>query len=158
MRNKGRIIALDVRPKKLQELRRRATRAGADTIESRLIDDRKVLKRMNGTGDRVLIDAPCTGTGALRRNPDIKWKLAPADLDRLIGIQRDLLRDYSALVKPGGKLIYATCSILPSENEDQVRDFLKSSGDMWKLEAELKLRPGDHGADGFYAARLVKRA
>jgi 16S rRNA (cytosine967-C5)-methyltransferase len=154
MRNKGTIIALDIHKWRLEELRRRATRDGADNIKTQLIDDPKVIKRLHATADRVLLDVPCSSLGVLRRNPDTKWKLKRAELDRLRDTQADLLRRYSRITKVGGKLVYATCSILPSENERQVRLFLTKNADAWELEAELSLRPDREGFDGFYAARL----
>ena len=156
MKNKGRIIALDIHEWKLAELRRRARRNGVGIIEPRLIEGAKTIKRLAITADRVLLDVPCSGLGVLRRNPDTKWKLSPEELERLHVIQHDILRSHSRMVKPGGKLVYATCSILPSENEEQVSAFLREHGDEWKLEAELKLRPGENDGDGFYAARLIR--
>lgn len=159
MRNKGRIIALDVVEWKLEELRRRAARAGVDNLEARLIDGPKSVKRYNATADRVLIDVPCSGIGAFRRNPGARWQLQPDDLPRLRNLQRDILRDDSRMVKPGGKLVYATCSVLPSENEQQVQAFLADeAGQDWKLEEELHLRPDRENCDGFYAARMVKKS
>ena len=88
---------------------------------SRVIESSKVMKKMKGTADRVLIDAPCSGIGVLKRNPDSKWKLQPEFVDNIIKTQAEILENYSKLVKAGGKLVYATCSILPSENQDQVK-------------------------------------
>jgi 16S rRNA (cytosine967-C5)-methyltransferase len=105
--------------------------------------------------DRLLIDAPCSGLGTLRRQPDLKWRLRPAQLDRTRGIQRDLLDRYPAMLKPGSRLVYATCSILPSENQAAIRPLLES-GD-WELVAETPVSPAATGFDGFYAAALVKR-
>jgi 16S rRNA (cytosine967-C5)-methyltransferase len=156
MRNKGTIIALDIHKWRLDELRRRATRNAADNIKVQLIDDPKVIKRLHDTADRVLLDVPCSGLGVIRRNPDTKWKLKPAELDRLHATQADLLHRYSRITKPGGKLVYATCSILPSENDRQVRSFLEENAETWILEAELTLRPDREGFDGFYAARLQR--
>lgn len=157
MRNKGRIIALDIHKWKLEELRRRARRNGAGIIEARLVEDAKPIKRLSLSADRVLLDVPCTGLGVLRRNPDTKWKLSAEELERLRVVQRDILQSHSRMVKPGGKLVYATCSILPAENERQVQAFLADRGDEWALEEELHLRPGENGGDGFYAARLIRR-
>jgi 16S rRNA (cytosine967-C5)-methyltransferase len=156
MKNKGRIIALDVHQRKLDELRRRAARNGVDTIETRLIEDPKALKKYNGSADRLLLDVPCSGLGVLRRNPDAKWKLSLAEIDRLKALQKTILNDYSKMVKPGGKMVYATCSILPDENERQVQAFLQEHGEHWKLEDELVLWPHRDGFDGFYAARLLR--
>lgn len=154
MRNKGRIVALDVHDWKLQELRRRARRHGIDIIETRRIEDTKTIKRLHDSADRVLLDVPCSGLGVLRRNPDAKWKLQPTEIERLEKLQQEILRDGSRMTRPGGKLVYATCSILPGENERQVQAFLASAGGQWVLEDEMKLNPGRDSFDGFYAARL----
>jgi len=154
MRNKGTIIALDIHKWRLDELRRRASRNGADNIKTQVIDDPKIIKRLQDTADRVLLDVPCSGLGVIRRNPDTKWKLKSGELDRLRETQADLIRRYSRMTKVGGKLVYATCSILPSENVDQVRSFLSENANAWELESELSLRPDHEGFDGFYAARL----
>jgi 16S rRNA (cytosine967-C5)-methyltransferase len=105
----------------------------------------------------VLLDVPCSGLGVLRRNPDAKWKLSNIEIDRLIVEQQDILVRYASMVKPGGKLVYATCSILPSENEEQVQKFLAAHGADWTLEEEMKINPAETGHDGFYAARLVRK-
>lgn len=157
MRNEGRLIALDVRPQPLDELQRRARRNGATIIQSRLITGPEVIASLTGSADRVLLDVPCSGLGVLRRTADAKWKMTEAELRRLQRRQGEILRDYPAMVKPGGKLVYSTCSILPSENERQVREFLAGRGSEWELEAELHLRPEREGYDGFYAARLARR-
>lgn len=156
MKNKGRIIALDVHDWKLKELRKRANRNGIDNIEERVIKDSSTIKRLSKSADRVLLDVPCSGLGVLRRNPDAKWKLTPEEIDRLIKLQGEILRSYCRMVKPGGKLVYATCSVLPSENEDQIKAFLAEHGDEWKLEKEMHFRPDKQGFDGFYAARLIR--
>ena len=156
MQNKGQIIALDVHKWKLEELRRRARRNGAHNIEARPIEDRTTIKRLHGKADRVLLDVPCSGLGVLRRNPDAKWKLSTEEISRLQELQQSILVDYSRMVKPGGKLVYATCSILPSENQNQVSAFLQTQGENWKLEEELVLLPHQDGHDGFYAARLLR--
>lgn len=154
MRNKGKILALDVHAWKLAELRKRAARAGVDIIETREIEGTKTVKRLAAHADRVLLDVPCSGLGVLRRNPDAKWKLSNAEIDRLTALQAEILENYSRMVKPGGKLVYATCSILPSENERQVQQFLLRHGGTWELEEELHRGPADGSFDGFYAARL----
>ena len=94
--------------------------------------------------------------GALRRTTDSKWKLSAAEIERLRKLQAELIRSHSRMVKPGGKLTYATCSILPSENEKQVESFLKELGDEWTLEEQIHLVPGENDGDGFYAARLLR--
>ena len=155
LQNKGQIIAMDIYEQKLQELKRRARRNGAFNIETKLIDP-KQLKRMQGTADRVLIDAPCSGLGVLRRNPDAKWKLQPEFLDQIRTTQQEILQQYSKLLKKGGKLVYATCSVLPSENHQQVEKFLASeAGKDFKLEAEEVIFAHQSGYDGFYMARMV---
>ncbi len=157
MQNKGRLLAMDVHQWKLDELRKRARRARVDCVETRLIEGSKTLKRLAGAFDRVLLDVPCSGLGVLRRNPDAKWKLSLAEIERLQTVQADILEQHSKLLRPGGKLVYATCSILPGENELQVRRFLEAHPQEWTLEEELHLRPGQPpGSDGFYAARLAR--
>lgn len=156
MQNKGKILALDVHDWKLKELRKRCGRAGVDVAETRLIEGSKTIKRLANHADRLLLDVPCSGLGVLRRNPDAKWKLSEVEIDRLIVEQQDILTRYCTMVKPGGKMVYATCSILPSENEQQIQRFLATHGSEWTLEEELKLNPAETGHDGFYAARLVR--
>lgn len=156
MRNKGKIIAMDVHDWKLQELKTRARRNGVDIVETRLIDSTKAVKRLAESADRVLLDVPCSGLGVLRRNPDAKWKLNHEEITRLRTLQSEILGSYSQMVKKGGQLVYATCSVLPSENEKQVQAFLAAKGAQWSLVKELHLRPDRQGYDGFYAA-LLKR-
>lgn len=158
MENKGQLIAMDIYANKLHELKRRAKRAGAFNIEPRVIDSTKVIKKLYGTADRVLIDAPCTGLGVLRRNPDAKWKLRPEFLDEITITQQQILKDYSKMVKNGGKMVYATCSILPQENTDQVKRFLSSEeGQDFKLVKDKKIYASESGFDGFYMALLEKK-
>lgn len=155
MQNQGRLIAMDVENWKLDELRRRARRNGVSNVETRLIEA-KTIKRLRETADRVLLDVPCSGLGVLRRNPDSKWKIMPEFLEQIRQTQYDILSHYSQMVKPGGKLVYATCSILPSESENQVQRFLKEQGQQWTLETETRTSPARDGFDGFYMASLVK--
>lgn len=154
MKNKGQIIALDIYEWKLIELKRRAKRAGAHNIETRVISDNKVIKRLNEKADRLLIDAPCSGLGVLKRNPDSKWKIDQDFINRIKKEQQQILQDYSKILKKGGKMIYATCSILPSENNEQVKIFLKNNSN-YKLLKEEKIMPSE-GYDGFYMA-LIER-
>lgn len=157
MENKGQIIALDIFGNKLKELKRRAKRAGAHNVETRSIDSTKVIKKLYDSADRVLIDAPCSGLGVLSRNPDAKWKLQPDFLEKIKNTQLEILEKYSRIVKKGGKLVYATCSILPSENEKQVQKFLKTEvGKDFKLLKEKKILSNESGYDGFYMALLQK--
>ncbi|SHI97735.1 RsmB/NOP family class I SAM-dependent RNA methyltransferase [Pseudozobellia thermophila] len=158
MQNKGHLISMDVYGSKLKELKRRARRNGAHNIETREIDSTKVFKKLYGTADRVLIDAPCTGLGVIRRNPDTKWKLRPDFLEKIINTQQEILRSYSKIVKPGGKMVYATCSILPQENADQVQSFLAAEeGKDFSLVEERKIFASKSGFDGFYMALLQKK-
>jgi 16S rRNA (cytosine967-C5)-methyltransferase len=156
MGNKGKILALDVRERKLEDLRKRAARAGADTIESRVIEGAKTIKRLEKSADRVLLDVPCSGLGVLRRNPEAKWKLSLEEIERLRLLQAEILESYSQMTKPGGRLVYATCSCLPSENERQVEAFLARHGSEWRLVEEMRNFPGEGGFDGFYAAALER--
>lgn len=155
MKNKGKIFALDLHEWKLKELRKRATRAGIDIIENRPIVNQKVIKRLEARADRLLLDVPCSGLGVLRRNPDAKWKLDKDFLDRVRGTQQKILQSYPRMLKPGGKLVYATCSILPSENQQQVQAFLQKN-DNFKLIKERQILPQDNGFDGFYMALIEK--
>lgn len=158
MQNKGQLIALDIYGNKLKELKRRAKRAGAHNIETRLISSSKVYKKLYASADRVLIDAPCTGLGVLRRNPDTKWKLQPEFLAKITKVQQEILRTYSKMVKENGKLIYVTCSVLPQENKEQVKQFLDSDeGKVFSLEKEVNIFASESGFDGFYMARLVRK-
>ncbi|MFT4832059.1 MAG: 16S rRNA (cytosine967-C5)-methyltransferase [Psychroserpens sp.] len=158
MENKGQLIALDIYSRKLSELKRRAKRAGAHNVETREIDSTKVIKKLHNSADRVLIDAPCTGLGVLRRNPDAKWKMQPDFLEKVIATQKQILSDYSKMVKPEGKLVYATCSILPQENTEQVKTFLASEeGKDFILIREKNVYASVEGFDGFYMALLQKK-
>ena len=153
--NKGQIIAMDIYRHKLAQLKRRAKRNGAFNIETKLIENSKSIKRFKGKIDRLLIDAPCSGLGVLKRNPDSKWKLQPDFLIKIKKTQLEILKQYSSMVKTDGKMVYATCSILPSENELQIEKFLNSDeGKHFELEEEKKISPLISGFDGFYMARL----
>ncbi len=156
MQNKGRIISMDTEEWKLTELKLRARRAGVGNVETRVIESTKTIKRMEKMGDRVLLDVPCSGLGVLRRNPDAKWKLSPEFIEKVIDLQKNILHDYSMMVKPGGKLVYSTCSLMPTENEKQVATFLANNPD-FSLEEEKHIWPSE-GFDGFYMARLVRKA
>ena len=159
MENKGQLIALDVFEHKLKTLKLRARRAGAHNIETRTIDSSKVIKKLQRSADRVLIDAPCTGLGVLRRNPDAKWKIDAAFLERVVETQKEILGSYAQMVKPQGKLVYATCSILPQENEDQVKHFLASEeGQKFKLIQQQHLYPSTDHYDGFFMALFEREA
>lgn len=157
MENKGQIIATDIYSNKLKELKRRAKRAGAHNIDTRSIENSKVIKKLYGTADRVLIDAPCSGIGVLSRNPDAKWKLQPEFLDSIRQTQQEILTQYSKILKPGGKMVYATCSILPSENQQQVEKFLNSpEGKDFTLIKQENILSSESGYDGFYISLLTR--
>lgn len=153
MHNRGKIISLDIHEWKLKELRARASRAGANIIEARVIDSTKVIKRLHDSADRVLLDVPCSGLGVLRRNPDTKWKLTPAEIERLIELQRDILDRYCLMLKPGGVMVYSTCSFLKSENEEQVEGFLDQHSQFELLDV-LRINPDQGLGDGFFAAKF----
>ncbi|MBN8577260.1 MAG: RsmB/NOP family class I SAM-dependent RNA methyltransferase [Cytophagales bacterium] len=155
MHNKGRIIAMDTEAWKLDELKKRARRAGAANIETRWIESSKTIKRLENSADRLLLDVPCSGLGVLKRNPDAKWKLTPDFIQRVKELQQHILSDYCAMVKPGGLIVYSTCSVLPSENELQVQEFLRTHPN-YELLDEKTMRPSA-GFDGFYMARLMRK-
>lgn len=158
MENKGQLISMDIYGSKLKELKRRARRNSAHNIETREITSTKVFKKLYGSADRVLIDAPCTGLGVLRRNPDSKWKMQPEFLEKITETQHEIIRSYSKIVKSGGKMVYATCSILPQENNDQVISFLASEeGQDFTMVEEKKIYASKSGYDGFYIALLEKK-
>lgn len=157
MKNKGKIIAMDIHEWKLKELRDRCSRAGVDILETKLIDSNKTVKRLENSFDRVLLDVPCSGLGVIRRNPDTKWKLTMDEIVRLQDLQKEIISKYSEMCKVGGVMVYATCSILHRENEQQVQWFLNSTaGKNWSLVKEMRVWPHKHGFDGFYAAVLKK--
>lgn len=173
MNSQGRLYALDVSEKRLANLKPRLKRSGASNIQPMLIaheNDLKV-KRLAGKIDRVLVDAPCSGLGTLRRNPDLKFRQSPGGIEELTRKQAAILASASRLLKKGGRLVYATCSILPEENQRVVEAFLaahpdfalKPAGEVLqqqKIALEtggyLELRPQQHGTDGFFAAVLER--
>ncbi|NJN43030.1 MAG: RsmB/NOP family class I SAM-dependent RNA methyltransferase [Flammeovirgaceae bacterium] len=154
MQNKGKVIALDTETWKLDELKKRARRAGAMNIETRQVESSKSIKRLAQSADRVLLDVPCSGLGVLKRNPDAKWKLTLEFIEKVKELQAKILDDYSVMVKPGGFLIYSTCSLLASENEEQIKKFQKRQSG-FKFIEENRIWPSE-GFDGFYMARLQK--
>ncbi len=169
MENKGQLVACDVSAARLDGAVRRLRRAGVHNAERHLVQPGdKWAKRRTGTFDRVLVDAPCTGTGTWRRNPDARARLREQDLTELLVKQAGILDDAARLVKPGGRMIYATCSVLPEEDEDQVSAFLARQpgfttvspalpGDL-SADPFLLLTPRRHGTDGFFAAVLERTA
>lgn len=157
MKNKGQIIAMDIYESKLKKLKIRAKRNKVFNVDTRVINSTKPIKKLYGKADRVLIDAPCSGLGVLRRNPDSKWKLQPQFIDQIKEVQQQILQQYSKMVKSGGKLVYATCSILPSENQHQVDKFLTSNeGKDFTLIKDQKILAHKSGFDGFYMALMQK--
>ncbi len=154
MRSKGRIVAMDTEEWKLQELQKRARRAGVSNIEAKVIESGKTIKRQANSADRLLLDVPCSGLGVLKRNPDAKWKLSLDFIDKVRELQQHILRDYCDMLKPGGLLVYSTCSILPSENEGQVRIFLEANKN-FELVSDRHIFPSE-GFDGFYMALIKK--
>lgn len=156
MNNQGKIIALDTAPWKLEELKRRARKAGATNVETKAIESSKTIKRLQESADRLLIDAPCSGLGVLKRNPDAKWRLSLENIEELKKTQRQILEKYYTILKVGGYMVYATCSILPSENQGQVKWFLEQMNGRFELEEEKTLLPSQTGFDGFYMARMKR--
>jgi 16S rRNA (cytosine967-C5)-methyltransferase len=173
MRNTGRIYAFDVSEKRLQNLGTRLKRSGLSNLHSQVISNEHdaKLKRLHGKFDRVLVDAPCSGLGTLRRNPDLKWRQSPEDVGELQLKQASILDKASLLVKAGGRLVYATCSLLREENEGIAESFLASHPDFSLIPANevlaqqqialdtghyLKLLPHLHGTDGFFAVVFEK--
>jgi len=153
MNNKGRILCMDIHPFKLDELKRRAKRAGISICETRPIINSKSIKKLHHSADRILLDVPCSGLGVLRRNPDAKWKINSDFIHRIKLTQQDIIHNYASMLKPGGKMVYATCSILPSENEKQVNLFLKNNP-QFKLEDQQSIFP--ENSDGYFMARISK--
>ncbi len=164
MNNKGRIFALDKYPERLENAKKRFRRAGVNNVFCQEITS-KWLKRHYECADIVLVDAPCSGTGTWRRNPDMRAKFSLNDLEELIVVQSSILESASNLVKKGGKLVYATCSILLKENEEQITKFIEKYPEfsLKKIDYDfasdsgfLKLSPFRNGTDGFFAAVLEK--
>lgn len=149
LQNKGKIYATDFKPERTKTLANRANNAGCKNIEIISFEKAMFLKNL----DVILIDAPCSGIGTIKRNPDVKWKLKNSDIENYKTIQAALLEKYKSLIHKNSKLIYATCSILPSENELQIQHFLKNNPD-FELVKEIKLSPAIYGVDGFYMAEI----
>ncbi len=170
MENKGTVIAFDTHAFKLGNLRRRMSRAGSSNINTSGL---KYMENYHDQADCVFIDAPCSGMGVFRRNPDSKWRLTEADIKELAAKQKEIVREYSGLVKPGGRLVYATCTISRDENEDVVRGFLEENKDFYLVSASEMNRnvfgkfttkegffrslPHVHNTDGFFGAVMRRR-
>ncbi|MDD2325453.1 MAG: RsmB/NOP family class I SAM-dependent RNA methyltransferase [Alphaproteobacteria bacterium] len=173
MENKGRIVACDVLDKRLKRSGERFRRAGLHNIETHALSSERDpwVKRHKGAFDRVLVDAPCSGTGTWRRNPDARWKVLGPGLEALVPLQGSILESASRLVKEGGRLVYATCSLLPEENEQQIERFLDNHPDFKVVPVGqcasllpglpdtgdfLSLTPARHKTDGFFAAVMQR--
>ena len=154
MNNKGKLISMDVEGFKLEELKKRAKRAGVFNFETRVIEDSKTIKRLEGKADKLLLDVPCSGLGVIKRNPDAKWKLSLEVIERTKKLQEKILNDYCEMVKVGGEMVYSTCSILPSENKNQVDLFLQTHS-KFEFIIDKTILPSQ-GFDGFYMALLKK--
>jgi 16S rRNA (cytosine967-C5)-methyltransferase len=167
MGNRGRIVAVDPNAARLRLLTQGAARLGVSIVEAHVGGVATVSGRWKARCDRVLVDAPCSNLGVLRRNPDVKWKREEAELGRLAEKQQGILATAAGLVKPGGRLVYATCSLEPEENDDLVRAFLAAHPD-WRMdppadfpvppdpEGIIRCLPHVHGTDGFTAVRLIR--
>jgi 16S rRNA (cytosine967-C5)-methyltransferase len=172
MQNKGRIVACDVLAGRLKRSTERFRRAGVHNIEVRPLKNERDpwVKKHKGEFDRVLVDAPCTGTGTWRRNPDARWRSLGPGLETLVILQLEILDSAARLVKKGGRLIYATCSLLPDENEKQIEKFIETHKDFRVVpyheiltsvaglphDDYLMLTPAQHGTDGFFAAAMER--
>ena len=173
MHSQGRLYAFDVSEKRLKNLKPRLARSGLSNVQPQLIDSERdiKIKRLAGKIDRVFVDAPCSGLGTLRRNPDLKWRQTPDDVLQFVAKQRAILAAAATLVKAGGRLVYGTCSLLSEENESIVEDFLGAHADFHLVNARdvlaqqkididcgpmLRLAPHLHGTDGFFAAVLER--
>jgi 16S rRNA (cytosine967-C5)-methyltransferase len=154
MNNSGKIISMDVEAYKLKELKNRAYRNGVNNITTELIKE-STVEKYKGKADFLLLDVPCSGLGVLKRNPDAKWKLKPSFIEKILETQSDILRQYTQMLRPGGTLVYATCSVLSSENENQVSQFLEHNADFEMIE-EKRVSPAHTGFDGFYMAKLKR--
>jgi 16S rRNA (cytosine967-C5)-methyltransferase len=168
MENAGRLLAFDPQPRRLGKVREAATRLGISIVETLDGSAEALAPRFPEACDGVLVDAPCSNLGVLRRNPEVKWRRRPADVAAAARKQREILEAAASLVKLGGSLVYATCSLEPEENEAIVRAFLAGHGDFavdppadfpLPLDAEgiLRCLPHRHSTDGFTAVRLRRR-
>jgi 16S rRNA (cytosine967-C5)-methyltransferase len=157
MNNRGSIRAMDINDHKLEEVKLRAKRNGVRIVSEKNID-LEYIPSLKESADRLLLDVPCSGTGVLRRKPDAKWHLTAEFITKVTQTQLMILDEYSVMVKKNGVMVYSTCSILPTENERQVKAFLARHKDQFELLEEIKVSPADSGFDGFYAAKLLRKA
>ena len=155
MNNRGHILSCDLHEHKLKLLDDNVERLGINIIESKLLDARKLGTKFKNTADRVLVDAPCSGLGVLRRKADLRWAKKPQDIASLPQLQLDILKSVSAALKPGGTLVYSTCTLEPNENQGVVEQFL-SSFPNFKLISQNTLLPHLNGCDGFFISKLLK--
>jgi 16S rRNA (cytosine967-C5)-methyltransferase len=170
MGNGGSITALDLQSEQLRMLRDEAQRLGVTIVETRRGDTAAPIESFRGTFDRVLLDAPCSGLGTLRRNPEIRWRITPADLNRCMELQNLLLARAAEYIRPGGRLVYSVCTVTPEENEVVIGKFLKNRIDFTLLSPKaippalvdakgfFRTAPHLHGTDGFFGAILVRTA
>ncbi len=156
MKNKGMLYAMDIAPGKLDILQKRARRAGVKILKEISLPREKLLKKLENTFDLVVADAPCSGSGTYRRKPDLKWRFSKELFDKIRIVQKEILDAYAGLVKPGGHLIYITCSVLDKENREQIKNFLNRNKNFSFVEDQYLL-PGKEKFDGFYMARLKKK-
>lgn len=177
MKNRGELFAFDIEERRMEDLKRRARRAGVHNVRVRVIpagdEAKEAIADLTGKADRVLVDAPCSGTGTFRRKPDGRYRLTEELLQEHVARQKTLLARFATLVKPGGRLIYGTCSVLREENEGVIEDFLGKHPEFSVMPASeelgeelgakvtrngfLRLFPHKHGTDGFFGAILVRR-
>lgn len=155
MQGKGQIFLHDIRPFILQESKKRLRRAGIENAQIALPDDAK-LKKLKKKMDWVLVDAPCSGTGTLRRNPDMKWRFSVEAFEKLVGLQRSIFEKALSYLAPEGKIVYATCSFLKEENELQVEHFLKTYS-LELIQQPFQTLPTENGCDGFFGAVLKRK-
>ena len=155
MNNKGKIVSMDITAKKLKELELRAKRNGFNIIDTVVIKGDDTISDFKESADRLLLDVPCSGLGVLKRNPDAKWKLSPSFIKEIVETQRNILHRYTKMLKKGGLAVYATCSVLPAENENQVKEFLAKNKD-FTLVKEERISPVNPLSDGYYMALLRK--
>jgi len=155
MNNKGKIVSMDITAKKLKELELRAKRNGFNIIDTVVIKGDSTIDDFKESADRLLLDVPCSGLGVLKRNPDAKWKLSLSFINEIIETQKNILHRYTKMLKPGGLAVYATCSILPDENENQVKNFLAKNKN-FTLVKEKRVSPTNPLSDGYYMALLRK--
>jgi 16S rRNA (cytosine967-C5)-methyltransferase len=154
MQNCGCILAQDIHPDRLQLVRDNCARLGVTNVESRLVSDSDAATARHKF-DRVLVDAPCSNTGVMRRRVDLRWRLRPEEIQRLSADQLELLRRAAGQLKPGGTLVYSTCSLEPEENQAVVEKFLAEHCE-FRLDRERTLLPFVDGVDGAYVARLIR--